>query len=267
MAVALEEARIGRFDNARIYLQKGLDRCRDDDALADLQRDLERRSDELTRLEDFLRLSSMADEYAWDERDTDVILLADRALRHVNVYSHWDWWNHLTPLELNAETRDRLQQRAYRSLGLAAAMRLRRGMLQMVSATLFLQGGTEASRKDFRDAAVAIEAAMRFRPGAGLTFAAALCGVQSGETPGLAAIVAAAHREIEKLGRMENYTGAADRFFVGLSLLFAHVAQQDRIVKIAMQFVKLKEPLALATVAAPRRRHRAASQLLDGVRQ
>ena len=182
-ATARSEIREGRFNNERVHLER-------------------------------------AERVGWNDQDEDAVLLLQRALAKVHVFEHWNWWNHLTPLDIGPAIQDQLRPTVYCELCLLVAMRLHWGILSFDNLLEFSQGTNGKLRQILTDALVPIQAARRFRTTLGLEFANALCEAQSGELVSLPKLSAVAFKYLGKIDDPKMLRNPVVQYFIGICMLY-----------------------------------------------
>ena len=226
----------GRYKNALTQVEQALETIGDEDDLTVLRDRLQKLEEPLQRLIRFQALADRAERLAFFERDRDAMAVIELALDQVHAFDHWDWWNHLTPLDVSAADRDRLRGHVYRLHVLLSAVRLKQ-VLPSVPAHLVRRGlgGTipDKDKRWYSLTRAACEAADRFRRGSATEFGIAVCRYMLGET-----------KDYPKVAVLLKPRNATDSYMIGLCLLYAHVSRYDGLLKAA----GIENPLTLSHV-------------------
>lgn len=248
-ANGLAEIKEGRFEGGRKHFERALGLASDD---ASFHQEHERISAHLAATNDLLEfqeVGGLGEELGWNDQDEDAVYLIQRALAKLHVFEHWDWWAHLTPLELSPTVRHELQQRVYYDLCFLVAMRLHWGMVSFRGPIEFSMGTNKEARSQFEAALVPIAAAQRFRPGVGLDFAKALCEAQTEGFAGWTRFVRDPELSLERLTTPRELKNPVDKYFIGMSLLYYHLFSadgDDPIVELSKPFLRFDDPLPAA---------------------
>ena len=248
-ANGLAEVKEGRFEGGRKHFERALEMARGDAAFRDEHVRVSAHLAATNDLLEFHRIARIAEDLGWNDQDEDAVYLIQRALAKLHVFEHWDWWSHLTPLELSPAVRHDLQQKVYHDLCFLVAMRLHWGMVSFRGPVEFSLGTNKDARRQFEAALIPIAAAQRFRPGVGLDFAQALCEAQSEGFAGWTRFVRDPELSLDRLTTPRELKNPVDKYFIGMSLLYYHLFASegdDPIVELSKPFLQFDDPLPAA---------------------